>query len=679
LLDVPGRQYPIEFAYQPPLPVRDSHGRVNTPPVWDLAAKVAGQEAQKSDCGNILIFMPGAYEIRRTLQALERVPALKSWELVALYGSLSPEMQNRAVEPSATPRVIVSTNIAETSLTIDGVRTVIDSGQVRRAQWDPARSMDTLYICKISQASAAQRAGRAGRTAPGRCVRLWSQADHQRRATFDAPEVLGVDLSSSLLILKKWGILDPMQFRWLTPPVVASVERATALLTTLGAIDGEGALTPTGMDMLNYPLAPRLSRLMVAGIHEQCVPEMAAIAALLESEYVGQGGSLREDFREPDDYTDFQAEWRAVTEASRCQFNTAYCSDVGLLARACREVTSAYHQLISIGSRGTRVQDVPDPEWTSCQESVVCALVETFIDNVGVRHSIAANTCKLVGKRSGKIAASSVALKSPLLVATDVAEVGGNGVETRVSRCTQIDEEILQKVAPQEFEHTSEARFDDQYRRVVSVTLTQFKDLVIEERRQLEARPEQACQVLAEKVVDGTLKLNCWDDAIEQWIRRLNALSAWMPELELPKFEANDRVLAISMICEGAVSYKEIKDRDVLPVLKEWLAPWQQEALDRYAPTRMKLTNGESPKVHYDEDGTPTIALQVQRLFGVTQTPTVADGRQKVRVNILAPNRRPWQITMSLEGFWETGYPQMKKELAGRYPKHAWPNEAPKG
>jgi ATP-dependent helicase HrpB len=214
---------------------------------------------------------------------------------------------------------------------------------------------------------------------------------------------------------------------------------------------------------------------------------------------------------------------------------------------------------------------------------------------------------------------------------------------------------------------------------VVSVTLTQFKDLVIEERRQLEARPEQACQVLAEKVVDGTLKLNCWDDAIEQWIRRLNALSDWMPELELPKFEANDRVLAISMICEGAVSYKEIKDRDVLPVLKEWLAPWQQEALDRYAPTRMKLTNGESPKVHYDEDGTPTIALQVQRLFGVTQTPTVADGRQKVRVNILAPNRRPWQITMSLEGFWETGYPQMKKELAGRYPKHAWPNEAPKG
>lgn len=677
VLEASGRQFPVEVAYRPAAMVRDGRGNMVYPPVWEQAAAAVATEARKEDCGNMLVFMPGGFEIRKTVECLEGMSALKGWEIVSLHGSLSPEMQNRAVEPGGIPRVIVSTNVAETSLTIEGVRTVIDSGLARHAGWDARRGMDTLLIEKIARAAADQRAGRAGRVAAGRCIRLWSEADHARRSAFETPEVLRVDLSSSVLNLKLWGVDDASDFRWLTSPDSAALKRAEDLLGSLGALDAGGKLTPVGRAMLRYPLAPRLARLMVAGREGGCLPEMAAVAALIQSESVAVKGELQEVFREKDDYTDFQAEWRAALRAEACRFDVRECSRLNLMGRACREVLSSYRQLLQIGARGGRMAFAPEPDFSAVRKSVVRGLVESFADSLGTRNGIASNTCRLVGGRGGRISSGSVAMHGLHFVAADVSEVGGRGVETRIGRCTLVDPAELKEWMPSEVVDEDGAVFDDIRRRVVSRRRMMFRDLVLVDREQGDADPAAAAAILAEKVADGTLKLTHWDDSVEQWSRRLNGLRQWMPELELPGFVYEDKIVAMGMLCDGAVGYKDIKDREVMPVLHEWLSHWQREALDKFAPVSLSLSNGQHAKVRYAEDSTPVIALTVQRLFGVMETPLIADRRVPVRVEVLAPNQRPWQITASLESFWKTGYTQMRKDLAGRYPRHKWPPEAP--
>jgi len=221
------------------------------------------------------------------------------------------------------------------------------------------------------------------------------------------------------------------------------------------------------------------------------------------------------------------------------------------------------------------------------------------------------------------------------------------------------------------------AVYDSNRRRVLNMHRLLYRDLVLEEKETGDAAPDAAAPLLADRVVRGELRLEGWDGHVLQWINRLTCLRNAMPELELPDFGEEDRLVAITMLCEGAVCYKDIQSRPVLPILGEWLSPWQKECLNRYAPKVIKLANGREVKLLYREDGTPTFALKCQLLFGVPQTPVIADGRVRCLIEILAPNQRPYQITSDLASFWRNGYPQMKKDLAGRYPRHNWPDAAP--
>ncbi len=676
VMEARGRQYPVDIVYRAPRLVSDGRGRVEAPPVWEQAV-TAVQEAVKSpDCGDILIFMPGVYEIRKTVDLLESKSWLRDRDVFPLYGTLPPEQQNRAVEKGVTPRIIVSTNVAETSLTIEGVRTVIDAGLARQSGWDPYRGMDTLRLSKISKASAAQRAGRAGRVAPGRCYRLWSEAEHAKKAEFDLPECFRVDLSGAVLNLAAWGVSNPQEFRWPDAPDELPLRRAVHTLRTLGATEADGTLTQTGRRMAAFPLAPRLARLLITGQDEHCVPELAAIAALMQGESVAMKGGLNDDLRDSADYTDFQAEWRAVEKAVDCNFDKGVCSRWGISARGVREVRQAYRQLLSIGARGLarEARDLPEPDFEHARCAVVRAVAESFSDQVGVRNGVAANTCRMSGGVGGRLAEGSVAFHGEhFFIAAEVAQVTGKTAETRVGRCTLLSAEELQAVYPERFSNKEEAVFDAVLRRVRLRRRFLYGDLVLEDRDKGDAPPELAAPILAEKVVDGTLKLLKWDYAVEQWIRRLNGLSRWMPELELPEFSEEDKLVAVALICEGAVGYKDIKEREILPVLRDWLAGWQAKALDDYAPTTITLPNGQHAKVRYEEDSTPVIGLTVQRLFGVAESPVIGNGAMTVKVEVLAPNQRPWQVTGSLAGFWRNGYGQMKKDLAGRYPRHRWP------
>ncbi len=676
MLQAMGRQYPVDIIYRAPQLINDGRGRVAPPPVWEQALSSVQEAVKSPDCGDILIFMPGVYEIRKTVELLESKSWLRDRDIYPLYGALPPEQQNRAVEKGDIPRIIVSTNVAETSLTIEGVRTVIDTGLVRQSGWDPYRGMDTLHPIKISKASAAQRTGRAGRVAAGRCYRLWSEAEQAKKAEFDLPECFRVDLSGAVLNLAAWGIKRPQEFRWPNAPEELPLQRAVHLLTALGALDEEGALTETGRRMAAFPLAPRLARLILAGQDEQCLPELAAIAALMQGESVALKSGLNDDLRDSADYTDFQSEWRAVEKAAACKYDAGACTRWGISARAVREVRQAYRQLLSIGARGRgrEERDLPEPDFEASRSAVVRAVAESFSDQVGVRNGVAANTCRLTGGVGGRLAEGSVVFKGEhFFIAAEMAEVTGKMAETRVGRCTLISPDELRAVYPERFSEAEEAVFDATLRRARLHKRLMYGSLVLEDRDKGDAPAELAAPILAEKVLDGTLKLVKWDHAVEQWIRRLNGLSRWMPELELPEFTEEDKLVAVSMVCEGAVGYKDIKEREIIPVLRDWLSGWQAKALDDYAPVSITLPNGQHAKVRYEEDSTPVIGLTVQRLFGVADSPCIGNGAVTVKVEVLAPNQRPWQVTGSLDSFWRNGYGRMKKDLAGRYPRHRWP------
>lgn len=665
VLRAEGRLYPVQVSYMPPVPVRNKFGYVQPPPVWEQCTAAVRQLVEQADCGDVLVFLPGAYEIRRTVEILEQVGWMRGRDVYALHGQLTPEAQARAVECGSRPRVIVSTNIAETSLTIEGVRAVVDSGTAREARWDPLRGLSTLHVVPISQAQAEQRAGRAGRLGPGRCIRLWSEAEHGRRPPFPAPEVHRADISQAFLNLLAWGcsnLDDIRHFPWPDAPTETETTRAWQLLVALGAANAQG-ITPTGQQMLRYPLPPVLARLLVAGREFGCAAEMTAIAALLQGENIALSSGLHPSLRQEEDFTDFQAEWRALQTAARLNYNPQECSKLGIMARAAREVAQAFCQM-------QHRQDT-EPDFAAHRADVVHALLGCFPTHVAVRNNTATSTARLCNRRGGSIAADSVALNCEIFLAAEMTEVGGKSVETRLSRTTALT------ITDLDTHEVNAAVYDPARKRVLNLRRLLYRDLVLTEKETGDAAADDAAPLLAEQVLRGNLRLEGWDGHVLQWINRLTCLRAAMPELELPDFEEEDRLVAITMLCDGAVSYKEIQNRPVLPILSEWLSPWQRESLNKYAPKAIRLTNGREVKLLYRDDGTPSFGLKCQLLFGVPNTPTIAEGRVKCLVEILAPNQRPYQITSDLASFWSNGYPQMKKDLAGRYPRHDWPDTAP--
>ena len=664
VLRAEGRLYPVEVSYRPPVAARNRFGYVVPPPVWEQCADAVCSLAEQDDSGDILVFLPGAYEIRRTVELLEQRPALRGRDVFPLHGQMTPEAQAQAVECGTRPRVIVSTNIAETSLTIEGVRSVVDSGTARESRWDPQRGISTLHVEPISQAQAEQRAGRAGRLGPGRCIRLWSEADHRRRSPFPSPEVHRADISAAFLHLLSWGcrgLSDIRAFPWPDAPSEAETQRAWQLLEDLDAVQ-PGGLSDTGRRMLSYPLPPVTARMLVAGAASGCEAEMAAIAALLQSENISLSSGLSDTLRRDDDYTDFQAEWRAVQAAEQLHFSPEACTKLGILGRAAREVWAAYRQML---------RQPQTPDFTIHRAGIVRSLLGSLPRQVAARNRTSTDTARLPGRRGGKIAADSVARRADVFLAAEMAEIGGKNVETRLSRCTILSSDDLLTT------EADVAVYDSSRCRVLNMHRTLYRDLVLAEKETGDASPDAAAPLLADQVVRGNLRLEGWDGHVLQWIHRLTCLRNAMPELELPDFGEEDRLVAITMLCEGAVCYKDIRNRPVLPILGEWLSPWQKECLNRYAPKAIKLANGREVKLLYREDGTPTFALKCQLLFGVPQTPVIAEGRVRCLIEILAPNQRPYQITSDLASFWRNGYPQMKKDLAGRYPRHDWPDTAP--
>jgi ATP-dependent helicase HrpB len=664
ILTSEGRMFPVEISHLSHDPKDD--------PIWETATDAVAEHFESTE-GDVLVFMPGAYEIQRTIRELQGRLGGRC-AVLPLHGELPAAEQDRAVNRSHGRKVIVSTNVAETSLTIDGITLVVDSGLARVARYDPNRGINTLLIEKISAASAAQRAGRAGRTSPGLCVRLWTERDHMRRPLRELSEIKRLDLAETLLSLKAAGVGDLQAFRWIEPPEPQTLARAETLLRDLGALDGEGEITPIGRRMLNFPVHPRYARMFIAAEELGCVRSAALIAALTQTRSM----LLRVDKKTEDERaeifsggtSDFLVLMRVFEWALARDFRMNECRTLGIHSDSARQVAKLFEQFLDIAhAEALLLEDTPPND-----SDIAKCVLAGFADQVAVRRGTGTLVCDIVHGRRGLLARQSVASESSLLVAADIAEIEGRDGDARVllSLATEIQESWLREMFPQDFSEKAEHFFDKSQNRVVVRRAKVFRELILENRDRDAEPGNVASSCLADQVLAGALRLNGWEDAVEQWIHRVNFLSRLCPEQNLPPMGAEERHHIILLVCDGAVCYRDIKDAAVLPHAKSLLTWEQQQFVEKHAPERIELPGGRRAKVTYAETADPFLSARIQDFYGVTDDIKIALGRHALTLHILAPSHRPVQVTRSLKSFWTETYPGLKQQLQRQYPKHEW-------
>ncbi len=645
-------------------------------PVWSLAVKELRRVLPQHLEGDVLIFMPGIYEIARTVR--EASAALGTqFAVFPLHGELTPKDQDAALARYDRRKIVVATNVAETSLTIDGVRLVIDSGLARIPRHDPYRGINTLLIEKISRAAVDQRAGRAGRTAPGHCLRLWTAHEHQARAAQEIPEVKRLDLAEVILTLKASGVKDVETFHWLERPDTNALERAETVLIDLGAVDpNTGAITNLGRRMLRFPLHPRYARMLLGARQYGCVRAVALIAALTQGRELlrrqeKQHRNSREELIGAESESDFFVLMRAWQEAERSGYSNEACRRLGVNPQAARQVESVFKQFLQISTEeGLAIQETP-----LMREAVQRCVLVGFSDHLARRLN-GSSRCELVHRRRGTLARESV-VAGPLFVASEIREVETmrgreRNLNVVLNLATAVKQEWLRELFPAEFRETKSLLYDAALKRVISRSETRFRDLVLQEKLTENVPLDEAAAILTREVLAGRLTLENWNDAVEHWILRVNRLREWMPDLDLPIIGDNERAIIIEHICHGAASYNEIKHRPVLPLIKSWLSHQQQNWIDEYAPERIQLPSGRMVRVVYAADAPPLIAARIQDLYGIKEGLWIANRRVPVRIQVLAPSNRPVQVTDNLSLFWRETYPKLKTQLQRRYPKHEW-------
>jgi len=667
-----GRMFPVRMEYLPK-PVDSS--RV---PVWETAATETVELVTREAEGDVLVFMPGAYEINRTIQALNLRQETRGFAILPLHGELSPRDQDAAVAPERRRKIIVSTNVAETSLTIEGVRLVVDSGLARMARFDPYRGIDTLWIEKISRASADQRAGRAGRMAPGVCLRLWAEREQNERPPRELAEIRRVDLAETLLMLKASGCEDARFFPWFEAPEERTLIRAETLLRDLGAADETtGVITATGRRMLAFPLHPRYARMMMAAQEAGRVRSVTLIAAMTQERglLIRRTDSRQEELRDrhlgDEGLSDFFMLMKAWHEADAHDYNLDFCRGMGIHAGVARQAGRLYETFCRIAAaQGLALE--PD---IVADDAVRRCVLAGFADQVARRLDGGTLRCELVHGRRGVLERNSVVRKSSYVVAAEVREVeagGGKGdMDVLLSLVTAVEPEWLEELFPGAVRVERNVRFDDS-RRVIAECGRYYHDLVLEMKRGGNPSETEAARLLADEVQAGRCTLKHWSDEVDQWILRVNLLRKWCPDLDFPGIGPEDRRLMLETICQGAFSIREVKDNPVFPVVKSWLNTRQQAMLDKLMPERLELPGGRKAKILYSESNPPVVAARIQDLYGVQDSLRIANGRQALTIQVLAPNHRPVQVTSDLTTFWREGYPKVKKELQRKYPRHEW-------
>jgi ATP-dependent helicase HrpB len=561
--------------------------------------------------GNILVFLPGAAEIRQAMVECMEIADRNDMLVLALHGALSIEEQNRALNPAERKKLILATNVAETSVTVEGVTAVIDSGMARSSSASRWTGLPTLHLGRISKASARQRAGRAGRTGPGQVIRLYAEADYARRPEYEAPEIQRSDLSGLCLAIRAMGETGVDALEWLDAPPQAAVENAESLLDRLGASTGAAAAR-----LARYPLAPRLACIVEESIARGVAEQGCMVAALLGSGVRLEGINILDALDHPPREAVFQQHLKQL------------------------------HRLVR----------APGGNWRANDDELLRAILRGFPDRVARRiagrHLLLANgvTAEMQGTPAG----------GEFLVALDVEDRSDRALPL-VRLIAAIEPEWLIDLFPERIEERTSLEWNSAAERVENVSALVFDDLILQESRRV-IKDERSSEVLYRKAMDAGI--DCFFERND--LERVRARASFAA-LDVPDISAAFRAL-----CDGLSSFAELRRAadQFVPRLEQMIG---EHLLRERAPERIRLAGGREVKVHYERDKAPWIASRLQDFFGMKETPVVGRERTPVVIHLLAPNQRAVQTTTDLAGFWDRLYPELRRSLMRRYPKHHWP------
>ncbi len=636
-----GRSHPVTRVHRDPAP--DSANPV------PAVVRAVGEALERQN-GSLLVFLPGRREIDRAAAMLaETAPA--GTRIAPLHGQLPPEAQDAAIRPppEGVRKVVLATDIAETSLTIEGITVVIDSGLARRPRFDPRSGMTRLETLRISRANAEQRCGRAGRLGPGTCVRLWSESDEQRMAADAVPEILEADLAPLALTLASWGA-EASELPWLDAPPESALAQGRELLQQLGALDRDQRMTPQGKAMDALGTHPRLARMLLAAKERGLTRTAALLAALLEE---------RDPLSRSQAGVDLRTRLRALT-APR---GAATQANLGLRRR-----------LLDQAERWTRQLRVPAGEPIDA-EAAGSVLALAYPDRIALRRPGTEARYLLANGRGAFLPREDDLAASPCLVAA-VLDAGAR--EAMVHLAAPLDRDSLAREFPDLVETRDRLEWDDDAGAVVAQRERRLGALVLDSSPLTEIPPEQLAGILVDAIARRGLESLPWTPET----RRLRQRMAFVHALE------------------GA-DWPDVSDANLLATRAEWLKPWlsamsrlshlrgldlaaalrshldwaHQQRLDQLAPTHVTVPSGSRIALDYSDPKTPVLAVRIQEVFGWSDTPRIGGGRVPLTLHLLSPARRPMQITSDLAGFWARTYAEVKKDLKGRYPKHHWPDD----
>ena len=599
-----GRLFELSVAYQP----------YSALPLEKQVASALEALIAQSPSGDVLVFLPGAAEIRRAERECRPLARKHDLLLLPLHGALPPAEQDRAVSPALQRKVILATNVAESSITIEGVTAVIDSGLARIASDSPWSGLPTLEVARISKASATQRAGRAARTAPGRVIRLYAPEDFHRRRDQDPPEILRRELSELCLTLRAMGVSDPLHLDWLDAPPGPAVTRAEDLLERLGAV------ADRARQMSRYPLHPRLARLVIDAQERGAGEEGCRAAAAL-----GSGA------------------------------RTPSCDLMNLIDSPFDPVAQLHFEQIRRIVRPSK----PHPH---DPHALALSILTAFPDRVARRRKD-----QQLLLASGGSALLDCEAHSEFLVAIDIENRSEHALPLVRLYCA-IEPEWLVDLFPTRVKERAGVEWNRAAERVERVSALLYENLVIEETRSGTPDPEQAAALLAERAIEAGIERFVDRDELQQFLARVAFASEYT---SIARLDINE---ALRDLCHGLKSFAELKNAgpSFIPALEQRAGA---RLLNEVAPTRVRLPNGRQTKINYEAGKPPWIASRLQDFFGLRETPRIANGKTALVVHLLAPNKRPVQTTTDLAGFWQRLYPQVRRELSRRYPKHAWPED----
>jgi ATP-dependent helicase HrpB len=632
VIESAGRAHPVETRY---------FGRNSGERIEDAVTR-AIMRALTADSGSLLVFLPGQGEIFRTAERLAGQMRDPTVEIVPLYGALERQEQDRAIAPAAPGRrkIVLATSIAETSLTIEGVRVVIDSGLSRVPRYEPGIGLTRLETVRVSRAAADQRRGRAGRTEPGVCYRLWEEAANGALEPFARPEILDADLSGMVLDLAHWGVRDPLALAWLDPPPEPAWKEARALLVRLGALDQEGAITESGRQMRNLPLPPRLARTVIEAAAHGQAEEAALVAAILSER--GLGGSS----------TDL-SDW---------------------LERLARDRSPRAEAVRRLAAGWARAAGTTASKQAGAKQSVGALLARAYPDRIAKARGERGHFLMANGRAAALEPHDALAASAYLAI----AEVTGRAERTRILAAAALSEADVLAVAASGIASRTETLFDSDRLALRTRRVSRLGAILLSEQNlPVGAGPESA-RILAEGIAAAGIDRLPWTAAQKQLRDRVAFLRAaegaeW-PDLSDAALAANASE-TLAPFLEQQTSVAAITPEDMDQMLTALLSWNLRRRLAEEAPTHFATPAGSLLPIDYAAEGGPMLAVRVQELYGLSDHPAIAGGRVPLTVALLSPARRPIQITRDLPRFWKGSWAAVRSEMKGRYPKHFWPED----